>query len=64
MSSLGDSAASTDFSEFLAKYPETKPHGFCVGCAVVCHDGHDLIDLGQRLSFRCDCGNGRMPSAC
>jgi len=41
-----------------------KEHGICVGCIVQCHDGHEVFELGQRLDFRCDCGNGRMPQAC
>ncbi|TNV74377.1 hypothetical protein FGO68_gene5425 [Halteria grandinella] len=41
-----------------------KPHGFCIGCMVHCHEGHDVIELYSKLEFRCDCGNGRMPQAC
>ena len=48
----------------IGKYPEIRPHGLCVGCSIQCHEGHDLIELGSRIAFKCDCGNGRLPSAC
>jgi len=41
-----------------------KPHGFCLGCMLHCHDGHEVHELYSKLDFRCDCGNSRMPFAC
>ncbi len=46
----------------MARY--LKPHGFCIGCMLNCHENHDVIELYTKLDFRCDCGNGRMPFAC
>jgi E3 ubiquitin-protein ligase UBR7 len=46
----------------LLKY--IKPHGFCLGCMLSCHEGHEVIELYSRLDFKCDCGNGRMPFSC
>ncbi|CDW89145.1 loc398523 partial [Stylonychia lemnae] len=41
-----------------------KPHGFCLGCMLHCHENHEVIELYSKLDFRCDCGNGRMPFSC
>jgi len=41
-----------------------KPHGVCLACSIHCHDGHDVNELYNKLDFRCDCGNLRMPSYC
>ena len=41
-----------------------KPHGFCLGCMLVCHEGHDVNELYSKLDFRCDCGNSRFPKSC
>lgn len=38
-----------------------EPHGFCLGCMVQCHDGHDVNELYSKLDFRCDCGNSKLP---
>ena len=50
--------------ESVANDPKLKPHGFCFGCMMVCHEGHDWFELGQKLDFKCDCGNGKMLSSC
>ncbi|CAM6128715.1 unnamed protein product [Calypogeia fissa] len=31
--------------------------GFCTACSLVCHDGHEVVELWTRRGFRCDCGN-------
>lgn len=49
--------------EFPEKY-ELKPHGFCLGCMLVCHEGHEVNELYCKLDFRCDCGNSRLPKSC
>lgn len=41
-----------------------KPHGFCLGCMVNCHEGHEVNELYCKLNFRCDCGNSHMPESC
>lgn len=41
-----------------------KPHGFCLACMLHCHEGHDVHELYNKLDFRCDCGNDRMPLSC
>ena len=23
-----------------------KEHGFCIGCAIECHDGHEIFEIG------------------
>ena len=58
--------------EYLSKVPnqdfekkyKLKPHGFCLGCMLVCHENHDVNELYCKLGFRCDCGNSHLPSAC
>jgi len=49
--------------ELEAKY-DLKPHGFCVGCMLVCHEGHEVNELYSKLDFRCDCGNSHLPESC
>jgi len=36
----------------------------CYGCAVHCHDGHDLIELYTKRNFCCDCGNSKFERKC
>lgn len=41
-------------------YDEKKQaSALCVGCAFTCHDTHELINLGFRRKFKCDCGNSK-----
>ncbi|ODN02349.1 putative E3 ubiquitin-protein ligase UBR7 [Orchesella cincta] len=37
------------------------PAGVCIGCRKACHQGHELISLETRRSFKCDCGNKKFP---
>ena len=30
--------------------------GVCYACSISCHTRHDLVDLGFRRAFKCDCG--------
>ena len=30
--------------------------GFCFGCSMQCHVGHEVYELFQKRNFRCDCG--------
>ena len=46
----------------LEKY--IQPHGICLGCMIHCHENHEIHELYQKVDFRCDCGNGRMPFSC
>lgn len=46
-----------------SKY-KIKPHGFCLGCMLTCHDLHEVNELYCKLEFRCDCGNSHMPESC
>jgi hypothetical protein len=41
-----------------------EPHGVCLACSIHCHDGHDVNELYNKMDFRCDCGNSRMPNFC
>lgn len=34
--------------------------GCCYACSVSCHTKHDLVEVGVRRAFLCDCGAGRM----
>ncbi len=36
-----------------------KPAGLCSGCVNKCHNDHDVIELGFKRGFRCDCGNSK-----
>lgn len=29
-----------------------------------CHEGHEIHELYNKASFRCDCGNSKMPFSC
>jgi len=49
--------------DIFDKY-EIKPHGFCFACMLTCHDSHEVNELYSKMSFRCDCGNSRMPESC
>ena len=31
--------------------------GLCHGCAFKCHSDHDVVNLGFKRNFLCDCGN-------
>lgn len=33
--------------------------GFCYGCSIACHEGHELVELYTKRNFRCDCGSDR-----
>lgn len=33
--------------------------GVCKCCSLVCHDGHELLELWTKRNFRCDCGNSK-----
>ncbi|ORZ40168.1 hypothetical protein BCR44DRAFT_1509467 [Catenaria anguillulae PL171] len=35
------------------------PAGFCLGCSMTCHKGHDVLELYLKRNFRCDCGTAR-----
>lgn len=35
--------------------------GICLGCCYNCHDGHEIIDIGPKKDFRCDCGLSKTP---
>ena len=43
---------------------ESEPFGICEQCAKMCHKGHDVIPIGIRRRFRCDCGNDRARRPC
>ena len=40
------------------------PVGVCESCALRCHADHDLIEVGVRRTFRCDCPTERCPAPC
>ena len=48
-------------SVFICKTCKTHL-GFCGGCCLHCHAGHEVVELGPKKNFRCDCGLG--PTAC
>ncbi|OHT15839.1 hypothetical protein TRFO_42250 [Tritrichomonas foetus] len=52
------------FSCYTCSRNEERPIGVCEQCALICHDGHDIIPIGSRRRFRCDCGNNRCPAPC
>ncbi|KAL1556881.1 RING-type E3 ubiquitin transferase [Salvia divinorum] len=33
--------------------------GVCTACSLVCHDGHEILELWTKRNFRCDCGNSK-----
>lgn len=35
--------------------------GICLGCCYNCHEGHEIIDIGPKKDFRCDCGLSKTP---
>lgn len=36
-------------------------HGICLACSYECHSNHELLELYTKRSFRCDCGNSKLP---
>jgi len=36
--------------------------GVCLGCSMNCHLEHEILELWNKRSFRCDCGNGKFSS--
>lgn len=49
-----------ELSFCLTCFEEKKiPLGICVGCANNCHYDHDVINLGFKREFKCDCGNSK-----
>ncbi len=41
-----------------------KPAGICSGCMIKCHTDHDIIELGFKRDFKCDCGNSKFCKIC
>eukprot|EP00474_Spongospora_subterranea_P009571 CRZ10029.1 hypothetical protein [Spongospora subterranea] len=41
-----------------------QPHGFCLACSMNCHLSHDVIEIGKKRSFRCDCCTDRIKHQC
>ncbi|KAI9024404.1 hypothetical protein CLU79DRAFT_834378 [Phycomyces nitens] len=33
-----------------------EPAGMCYSCSMVCHNGHEILELFPKRHFRCDCG--------
>ena len=33
--------------------------GICIGCAYTCHAEHEVLNLGFKRNFKCDCGNSK-----
>jgi len=47
---------------YASEYSERATYfGFCLGCSLNCHADHDVVELGDRARFRCDCGNAKCP---
>jgi len=40
------------------------PLSVCYPCSIACHSTCDLIELGRRREFRCDCGNASSNAQC
>ncbi|XP_008556199.1 putative E3 ubiquitin-protein ligase UBR7 [Microplitis demolitor] len=38
---------------------DTVQAGVCLACSFHCHEGHELVELYTKRSFRCDCGNSK-----
>lgn len=38
--------------------------GVCVGCSIVCHGNHDLLELFPKRNFVCDCPTSRYDNVC
>jgi len=38
--------------------------GVCEPCSLRCHDTHELVEVGLRRTFRCDCPTERCPAPC
>mmetsp|Transcript_14027 Transcript_14027/g.26264 ORF Transcript_14027/g.26264 Transcript_14027/m.26264 type:complete len:369 (+) Transcript_14027:216-1322(+) len=36
----------------------------CTACYLKCHIDHEVIELGWKIGFQCDCGTGRTNSQC
>ena len=43
---------------------KVQPHGICLACMLTCHEGHEVHELYSKASFKCDCGNSRLPFGC
>jgi hypothetical protein len=41
-----------------------RPNGVCLACYLNCHLDHEVVEVGYKPNFRCDCGTGRIKSAC
>ncbi|KAF8251271.1 hypothetical protein K440DRAFT_103005 [Wilcoxina mikolae CBS 423.85] len=42
----------------------TKTHGaaaLCYSCSISCHGDHELVEIFDKRSVRCDCGTGKLP---
>jgi hypothetical protein len=33
--------------------------GICIGCSYTCHAEHEVLNLGFKKNFKCDCGNSK-----
>ena len=43
----------------------TRKAALCPGCSLNCHDdSHEIIEIGYKRSFRCDCGNSNYHQSC
>ncbi|TIB17372.1 hypothetical protein E3P89_00041 [Wallemia ichthyophaga] len=38
--------------------------GICVGCSIICHSDHDMLELFPKRSFVCDCPTPRFAQEC
>ncbi|TIC38436.1 hypothetical protein E3Q09_00008 [Wallemia mellicola] len=38
--------------------------GVCVGCSIICHGDHDLLELFPKRGFVCDCPTSRFSKEC
>ncbi|CAH1791308.1 unnamed protein product, partial [Owenia fusiformis] len=50
------------YSCVTCKSDANGPAGMCLACCLVCHEGHDLLELYTKREFRCDCGNSKFPN--
>lgn len=54
-------------SVFVCKSCQQNPNdhaGFCESCAENCHCGHEILEIGVKRNFRCDCGNSLFKMPC
>ena len=49
---------------YVCKSCDQKDVGICLACALTCHQNHDIMDLGIRKGFRCDCGTPKTQTIC